>query len=306
MPDRRRLFRGRHPPSRRRRRRRAPAGGGLPPAHGEPVARGSRLLETGRAVPIRPPRRARLVPGPPRLHTARRARRPEPPPAQRPEGHRGLRDDGHHFEQRGPAGGGGIVTGGFLSPPPPFDIGALRTTLTNGRFDGIFFLISDIERPLSPPPPAPPRPPLSFSPGACAQNYHSLVSALYHSDLVKFSPRVPKQYVHDFWFKGNSLRLPSREYAVDPSAGLEVVVDGVVIPIDVANVVKVTPYGGSPGYVDIYWAGFSPGGAQGSGVGTILGETLFVGKVVFFDRVPRPNAPLGRIGFAEGKDCYGS
>lgn len=44
-------------------------------------------------------------------------------------------------------------------------------------------------------------------------------------------------------------------------------------------------------------------------VGTILGETLFAGKVVFFERgndEAELGAPdFGRIGFARGKNCFG-
>lgn len=44
-------------------------------------------------------------------------------------------------------------------------------------------------------------------------------------------------------------------------------------------------------------------------VGTILGETLFAGKVVYFERgndQAEPGAPdFGRIGFARGKNCFG-
>ncbi|KAF9128084.1 hypothetical protein BGW39_005359 [Mortierella sp. 14UC] len=109
---------------------------------------------------------------------------------------------------------------------------------------------------------------------------------------------------------------------------VEVVMSSVAVPIYTASFLRIKPVpaGQAPeGYVDFWWHGFassstapdaieaertSGGAAIPGSVGTILGETLFSGKVVYFERGNERTAQeagdedFGRIGFGRGKNCF--
>ncbi|KAF8960383.1 Beta-secretase 2 [Entomortierella lignicola] len=157
-------------------------------------------------------------------------------------------------------------------------------------------------------------------------NLQFLIRALAQSQVVRWSSLVPAQDIANFWFQNAVLRLPRSTFQISTAShAVEIVISGVPIPIYTSSFLKIkaVPPGQAPeGYVDFWWHGFasstSPdsieaeavgGGAVMPGsVGTILGETLFAGKVVFFDRgndKAKPgDADYGRIGFARGKNCF--
>ncbi|KAF9188186.1 Beta-site APP-cleaving enzyme [Haplosporangium sp. Z 11] len=159
-------------------------------------------------------------------------------------------------------------------------------------------------------------------------NLQFLIRSLAQSEVVRWSSLIPEQDISNFWFRNAVLRLPRSSFQVSTAArAVEVLLSGVSIPIYTSSFLRIksVPAGQAPpGYVDFWWHGFasstSPdaieaeqasGGAVTSGsVGTILGETLFAGKVVFFDRGvdgTKPGDPdYGRIGFARGRNCFAS
>ncbi|KAF9573515.1 hypothetical protein BGW38_008418 [Lunasporangiospora selenospora] len=105
-----------------------------------------------------------------------------------------------------------------------------------------------------------------------------LVSALAQSKIIRWSSLISQEDIHNFWFRNAVLRLPRSRFASS------------------------TP----PDMVDEEHAN---GGAVLPGsVGTILGETLFAGKVVYFERGNEEAAlgdpDFGRIGFGRGKNCF--
>ncbi|KAG0370981.1 Beta-site APP-cleaving enzyme [Gamsiella multidivaricata] len=159
-------------------------------------------------------------------------------------------------------------------------------------------------------------------------NLQFLIQSLAQSQVVRFSKLIPEQDVDNFWFRNAVLRLPRSSFQVSTRArAVEVVISGVSIPIYTSSFLRIRPVpaGQAPeGYVDFWWHGFgsstSPdaieaeavsGGAVLPGsVGTILGETLFSGKVVYFERgredAEPGDADFGRIGFGRGKNCFAS
>ncbi|KAF8944189.1 Beta-secretase 2 [Haplosporangium gracile] len=158
-------------------------------------------------------------------------------------------------------------------------------------------------------------------------NLHFLIDTLAQSDIVQWSSLIPEQDVDNFWFRNTVLRLPRSSFQVATMArAVEVVISGVAVPIYTSSFLKIKPVpsGQAPeGYVDFWWHGFasstapdaieaeraSGGAVMPGAVGTILGETLFTGKVVYFERgnenVQQPGEEdFGRIGFGRGKNCF--
>ncbi|KAG0023021.1 Beta-secretase 2 [Podila clonocystis] len=158
-------------------------------------------------------------------------------------------------------------------------------------------------------------------------NLQFLIQALANSSIILWSELIPQEDITNFWLKNAVLRLPRSSFQVETGArAVEVVMSGVAVPIYTSSFLRIKPVpaGVAPaGYVDIWWHGFasstapdqieaehaSGGAVMPGSVGTILGETLFVGKVVYFERgndLAEPGAPdFGRIGFARGKNCFG-
>ncbi|KAF9935455.1 Beta-site APP-cleaving enzyme [Linnemannia zychae] len=157
-------------------------------------------------------------------------------------------------------------------------------------------------------------------------NLQFLIDALAQSDVIQWSSLIPEQDINNFWFRNAVLRLPRSSFRVATKArALEMIISGVAIPIYTASFLRIksVPAGQAPnGYVDFWWHGFASstapdaidaerasGGVVTPGaVGTILGETLFAGKVVYFERgnehAQSGDADFGRIGFARGKNCF--
>ncbi|KAG0056795.1 Beta-site APP-cleaving enzyme [Gryganskiella cystojenkinii] len=158
-------------------------------------------------------------------------------------------------------------------------------------------------------------------------NLQFLIQSLASSGIVKWSSLIPEQDVQNFWFKNAVLRLPRSSFEIVTQArAVEVVLSGIDIPIYTSSFlrIKTVPPGQAPaGYVDFWWHGFasstspdaveaeheSGGAVMPGSVGTILGETLFAGKVVYFERgnddAEPGDADFGRIGFARGQNCFG-
>ncbi|KAF8931433.1 Beta-secretase 2 [Dissophora ornata] len=157
-------------------------------------------------------------------------------------------------------------------------------------------------------------------------NLQFLIRSLAQSSVVRWSGLIPDQDINSFWFRNAVLRLPRSSFQVSTAArAVEVVMSGVSIPIYTSSFLRIkpVPFGQAPdGYVDFWWHGFasstSPDAIEAEGasggavmpgsVGTILGETLFAGKVVYFERGnenAQPGDPdFGRIGFGRGKNCF--
>ncbi|KAF9909865.1 Beta-site APP-cleaving enzyme [Linnemannia zychae] len=159
-------------------------------------------------------------------------------------------------------------------------------------------------------------------------NLQFLIDALSRSEVVQWSSLIPEQDINNFWFRNAVLRLPRSSFKVETRArAVEVVMSGVAVPIYTASFLRIKPVpaGQAPeGYVDFWWHGFasstapdsieaeraSGGAVMPGSVGTILGETLFSGKLVFFERGNEQTAQeagdedFGRIGFARGKNCF--
>ncbi|KAF9167408.1 hypothetical protein DFQ26_004738 [Actinomortierella ambigua] len=157
-------------------------------------------------------------------------------------------------------------------------------------------------------------------------NLQSLLRSLASSDVVVWSNRIPEEDIFHFWFDNAVLRLPRAAFEVSTKASaVEVVLSGVPIPIYTSSFLRIKsapPGEAPPGYVDFWWHGFASstppeaveveaaaGGAVIPGsVGTILGETLFAGKVVYFERGDDDASPgdanFGRIGFGRGQNCF--
>ncbi|KAH7048939.1 hypothetical protein BKA57DRAFT_39294 [Linnemannia elongata] len=158
-------------------------------------------------------------------------------------------------------------------------------------------------------------------------NLQFLIDALAQSGVVQWSSLIPEQDVNNFWFRNAVLRLPRSSFRVATMArAVEVVMSGVAVPIYTSSFLRIKPVpsGQAPeGYVDFWWHGFasstapdaieaeraSGGAVMPGAVGTILGETLFAGKVVYFERgnenVDQPGeVDFGRIGFGRGKNCF--
>ncbi|KAF9978503.1 hypothetical protein BGZ73_002168 [Actinomortierella ambigua] len=157
-------------------------------------------------------------------------------------------------------------------------------------------------------------------------NLQSLLRSLASSDVVVWSNVISLEDIRHFWFDNAVLRLPRSAFEVSTKAhAVEVVLSGVPIPIYTSSFLRIKPVPvdeAPPGYVDFWWHGFASstppeaiemesatGGAVLPGsVGTILGETLFAGKVVYFERGDEDAAPgdanFGRIGFAKGQNCF--
>ncbi|KAF9551315.1 Beta-secretase 2 [Mortierella hygrophila] len=158
-------------------------------------------------------------------------------------------------------------------------------------------------------------------------NLQFLIDALAQSGVVQWSSLIPEQDVNNFWFRNAVLRLPRSSFRVATMArAVEVVMSGVAVPIYTSSFLRIKPVpsGQAPeGYVDFWWHGFasstasdaveaeraSGGAVMPGAVGTILGETLFAGKVVYFERgnenVQQPGEEdFGRIGFGRGRNCF--
>ncbi|KAF9361479.1 Beta-site APP-cleaving enzyme [Mortierella sp. AD094] len=157
-------------------------------------------------------------------------------------------------------------------------------------------------------------------------NLQFLIQSLSRSQVVRWSNLIPQQDIDNFWFQNAVLRLPRSTFQVSTAArAVEVVISGISIPIYTSSFLKIkaVPEGQAPeGYVDFWWHGFasstspdaveaeaaSGGAVMPGSVGTILGETLFSGKVVYFERgnddAEPGDADYGRIGFARGKNCF--
>ncbi|KAG0332035.1 Beta-secretase 2 [Podila humilis] len=159
-------------------------------------------------------------------------------------------------------------------------------------------------------------------------NLQLLIQALARSEVIRWSSLVPEEDISNFWYRNAVLRLPRNMFEVDTrSRAVEVVISGVAIPIYTSSFLRikqVLPAGQAPaGYVDLWWHGFasstapdqieaeraSGGAVMPGSVGTILGETLFAGKVVYFERgnedAQPGDADFGRIGFVRGQNCFG-
>ncbi|KAG0037299.1 Beta-secretase 2 [Podila clonocystis] len=116
-------------------------------------------------------------------------------------------------------------------------------------------------------------------------NLQFLIQALANSSIIRWSEMIPQEDITNFWFKNAVLRLPRSSFQVETGFASST----------------------SPDQIEAERA--SGGAVMPGSVGTILGETLFVGKVVYFERgndLAEPGAPdFGRIGFARGKNCFG-
>ncbi|CAO3564370.1 unnamed protein product [Mortierella alpina] len=157
-------------------------------------------------------------------------------------------------------------------------------------------------------------------------NLQFLIQSLARSDVVRWSSVIPDEDINNFWFRNAVLRLPRSAFQISTAArSVEVVLSGVAIPIYTSSFLRIKPVSTSQapaGYVDFWWHGFasstppdaveaeeaSGGAVMPGSVGTILGETLFAGKVVYFERGQdgaNPEDPdFGRIGFGRGKNCF--
>ncbi|KAG0209677.1 Beta-secretase 2 [Mortierella sp. GBA30] len=157
-------------------------------------------------------------------------------------------------------------------------------------------------------------------------NLQFFIQSLAHSQVVRWSSLIPDEDIGNFWFRNAVLRLPRSSFQVSTAArAVEVVISGVSIPIYTSSFLRIKPVpaGQAPdGYVDFWWHGFasstspdaieaehaSGGAVMPGSVGTILGETLFAGKVVYFERgqeeAQAGDPDFGRIGFGRGKNCF--
>ncbi|KAF9953951.1 Beta-secretase 2 [Mortierella alpina] len=157
-------------------------------------------------------------------------------------------------------------------------------------------------------------------------NLQFLIQSLARSDVVRWSRVIPDEDINNFWFRNAVLRLPRSAFQISTAArSVEVVLSGVAIPIYTSSFLRIKPVSISQapaGYVDFWWHGFasstppdaveaeeaSGGAVMPGSVGTILGETLFAGKVVYFERGQDGAGPedpdFGRIGFGRGKNCF--
>ncbi|KAF9573940.1 Beta-secretase 2 [Mortierella alpina] len=157
-------------------------------------------------------------------------------------------------------------------------------------------------------------------------NLQFLIQSLARSDVVRWSSVIPDEDINNFWFRNAVLRLPRSAFQISTAArSVEVVLSGVAIPIYTSSFLRIKPVSTAQapdGYVDFWWHGFasstppdaveaeeaSGGAVMPGSVGTILGETLFAGKVVYFERGEDGASPedpdYGRIGFGRGKNCF--
>ncbi|KAF9955429.1 Beta-site APP-cleaving enzyme [Mortierella alpina] len=157
-------------------------------------------------------------------------------------------------------------------------------------------------------------------------NLQFLIQSLARSDVVRWSEVIPDEDINNFWFRNAVLRLPRSAFQISTAArSVEVVLSGVAIPIYTSSFLKIKPVSTAQapkGYVDFWWHGFasstppdaveaeeaSGGAVMPGSVGTILGETLFAGKIVYFERGQDGASPedpdFGRIGFGRGKNCF--
>ncbi|KAF9937326.1 Beta-secretase 2 [Mortierella alpina] len=157
-------------------------------------------------------------------------------------------------------------------------------------------------------------------------NLQFLIQSLARSDVVRWSSVIPDEDINNFWFRNAVLRLPRSAFQISTAArSVEVVLSGVAIPIYTSSFLRIKPVSAAQapeGYVDFWWHGFasstppnaveaeeaSGGAVMPGSVGTILGETLFAGKVVYFERGQDGASPedpdFGRIGFGRGKNCF--
>ncbi|KAG0320743.1 Beta-secretase 2 [Dissophora globulifera] len=157
-------------------------------------------------------------------------------------------------------------------------------------------------------------------------NLQFLIRSLAQASIVRWSSLIPEQDINNFWFRNSVLRLPRSSFQISTAArAVEVVMSGVAIPLYTSSFLRIKPVpeGQAPeGYVDFWWHGFasstspdaieaeiaSGGAVMPGSVGTILGETLFAGKVVYFERgnddASPGDADFGRLGFGRGKNCF--
>jgi len=125
--------------------------------------------------------------------------------------------------------------------------------------------------------------------------YNTFISALQSSNIITWTSSITSSDKSSFW--QGSVGLPTGSYTINTNFQMSIQFVGtnggtVSIPIPPANLFNV-----SNGYIQFTGVGYDPTGQEG----TIVGETLFTGNVVFFDR-----GAGNRIGFAPGTNCFGT
>ncbi|CEP08119.1 hypothetical protein [Parasitella parasitica] len=138
------------------------------------------------------------------------------------------------------------------------------------------------------------------------QNLQKLLYALWHSKLVQFDESVSKEHERSFWLDHAQLSLPKNALTISHNVSVAIAFEGnQVVSLPVENILNIRDFGEQmPDWVNVSWTGFSNSG--GGMASTILGNTLFRGKTVIFDRGREEDAAhkkTSRIGFADASAC---
>ena len=134
-----------------------------------------------------------------------------------------------------------------------------------------------------------------------------MLHALWRSKVVQFDATVTKEHEKAFWFDHAQLTIPRNALVITHNTSVQIAFEGdkrVSVPVE--NMLTITPYNELHDWVNISWTGLSSnGGGNGKIASTILGNTLFRGKTVIFDRGKEEDKSniRGRIGFADASAC---
>ncbi|EPB88455.1 hypothetical protein HMPREF1544_04690 [Mucor circinelloides 1006PhL] len=140
------------------------------------------------------------------------------------------------------------------------------------------------------------------------QNLQKLLHALWHSKLVQFDDSVSKEHEKSFWFDHAQLSLPKNALTISHNASIAIAFEGnKVVSLPIENILNIREFGEQmPDWVNVSWTGFANSGGNGNMASTILGNTLFRGKTVIFDRGREEDSAhkrTSRIGFADASAC---
>lgn len=140
------------------------------------------------------------------------------------------------------------------------------------------------------------------------KNLQKLLNALWRSRLVQFDDSVSKKHERSFWFDHAQLSLPKNALTISHNVSIAIEFEGnQVVSVPIENILNIRDFGEQmPDWVNVSWTGFSNSGDSDDTASTILGNTLFRGKTVIFDRGREEDAShkkMSRIGFADASAC---
>lgn len=125
---------------------------------------------------------------------------------------------------------------------------------------------------------------------------------------MQFDDSVSKEHEKSFWFDHAQLSLPKNALTISHNVSIAIAFEGnQVVSLPIENILNIRDFGEQmPDWVNVSWTGFSNSGGSGNMASTILGNTLFRGKTVIFDRGREEDAAhkkMSRIGFADASAC---